>query len=161
MDLRRAQLFLDDAIVEQTARLERVIHRPHRYHGNPVYAVEAPWEGSGVVYLGAVHVDPVDGLWKAWYATLKPPAYPEITYAVCMIVSEDGLHWRRPELDVYLGRRGERTNIVLDLGEAGGTCAPCVLYEPEHAAHPWTLIISTSAPGTWEYKAYVLRSVDG
>lgn len=161
MDLRRAQLFLDDKNVEQTVRLQRVIHRPHRYYGNPLYTVGAPWEGTGMVYLGGVHVDPADGLWKAWYATLNPPAYPEITYAVCLIVSTDGLHWTRPELDVYRGHHGECTNIVLDLGAVGGTCAPCVLYEPEHSPRPWTLIISTSAAGTYDYKAYILRSADG
>src|SRR5438477_12743623 len=101
IDARYAQLFLKDEIIEQTVRLQRVIHQPRKYYGNPVYTVGAPWEGNGVVYLGGVYIDPKDGLWKAWYVTLNPPAYPEIIFAVCMITSPDGIHWSRPELDVY------------------------------------------------------------
>ena len=97
------------------------MHKPHKYFDNPVYTVGAPWEGTGIVYLGGVYIDPADGLWKAWYVTLSPPEYPEIQFAICMIVSDDGIHWRRPELDVYRGRNGEMTNIVLDLGPAGRT----------------------------------------
>ena len=160
-DVRYAQLFLDDAVIEQTVRLQRVIHQPHKYHTNPVYTVGTPWEGNGVVYLAGVYIDPVDQLWKAWYTSLYPSAYPDITYAICMIMSQDGIHWERPELDLYHGHHGEKTNIVLDLGQVGGTGAASILYEPENPSHPWTLIISSCLYGTWEYKAYILRSADG
>ena len=35
-DLRNSQLFLDDAIIEQSVRLQRVMHQPHKYFDNPV-----------------------------------------------------------------------------------------------------------------------------
>ena len=161
IDVRRAQLFLDDEIIEQAVRLQRVVHQPVKYYGNPVYTVGAPWEGAGVVYVGGVHIDPADALWKAWYVSLYPALYPEITYAVCMIVSEDGFRWRRPELDIHVGHNGEKTNIVLDLGKVGGTAAPTVLHEPENAREPWTMILSSRGRSDGEYKAYVLRSSDG
>jgi hypothetical protein len=161
LDVRNAQLFLDEALIEQTVRLQRVVHQPRKYYGNPVYTVGAPWEGTGVIYLGGVYIDPKDGLWKAWYVTLNPPAYPEIIFAVCMITSPDGIHWSRPELDVYRGHHGEKTNIVLDMGQVGGTGAPSILYEPEHEPRPWTMIISSCEHGTGHYKAYILRSADG
>ena len=161
IDVRYAQLFLDDEIIEQAIRLQRVVHQPHKHYANPIYTVGAPWEGTGVVYLAGVYIDPLDDIWKAWYATLYPPAYPEIIYAVCMLTSEDGIHWERPELDVYLGHNGERTNIVLNLGQVGGTGAASVLYEPENSPKPWTLIISSCAYGTWEYNGYILHSADG
>ncbi len=161
-DLRHAQLFLDDATIEQTVRLKRVVHQPHKYYGNPVYTVGAPWEGAGVIYLAGVYVDPADSLWKAWYVTLQPEAYPEIVFAVCMVVSEDGLEWRRPELDVYKGHNGEKTNIVLDLGPAGRTAGPTIMYEPENDPEPWTMFLSLAWPAdSMEYKGYFLRSTDG
>jgi hypothetical protein len=159
-DVRKSQLFLDDGMIEQAVRLWRVIHQPHKYYGNPVYTVGAPWEGRGVVYLGGVYVDPKDGRWKAWYATLHPPDYPEITFAVCLITSVDGIHWTRPELDVYSGHNGEKTNIVLDLGKVERAAAPTIIHEPENEAEPWTMVLSC-AKGSLEYKAYVLRSSDG
>ena len=160
-DVTRSQLFLDDAIVEQSVRLQRVIHQPVKYYGNPVYTVGAPWEGTGVIYLGGVHIDPADGLWKAWYVTLYPPEYPEITFAICMIVSDDGFSWRRPELDVFRGHDGEWTNIVLDLGPVGGTTAPCILYEPENDPEPWTMLISSCGHEGDTYRGYILHSKDG
>jgi hypothetical protein len=161
VDARYAQLFLDEEIIEQTVRLQRVVHQPHKYYGNPVYTVGAPWEGAGVVYLGGVYIDPADAVWKAWYVSLYPPAYPEITYAVCMITSRDGFRWERPALDVYRGHDGEPTNIVLELGKVGGTGAPTILHEPKNDAEPWTMIISSQGTNAGEYKGYVLRSADG
>jgi len=113
-----------------------------------------------MVYLGGVHVDPLDGIWKAWYVTLDPPEYPEIQFAVCMITSRDGFHWSRPELDVYRGHDGERTNIVLDLGRVMRAAAPTILHEPENRREPWTMVISIAREDL-EYRAYVLRSPDG
>ncbi len=55
-DVRYAQLFLDDEIVEQTVRLQRVVHQPHKHYANPIYTVGAPWEGNGVVYLAGVYI---------------------------------------------------------------------------------------------------------
>ena len=161
MNPRRTQLFLDDEIIEQTVRLRRIIHQPQKHPANPLYTVGAPWEGQGIVYLAGVYVDPQDGLWKAWYVTLYPPAYPEIIYAICLITSPDGIHWTRPELDVYRGHNGEKTNIVLDLGKVGSVSGSTILYEPERAPTPWTLIFSASVYGTTHYKGYILRSADG
>ena len=161
IDAHYAQLFLDDHVIEQTVRLQRVLHQPHKYYGNPVYTAGAPWEGRGILYLGGAYIDPNDGLWKAWYVTAGPPAYPEINYAVCMITSEDGFHWQRPELDVYRGHNGEKTNIVLDMGREGNVSAPTILYEPENAPEPWTMILSIWAQGAGVHKAYILHSPDG
>lgn len=161
MNPRRTQLFLDDEIIEQTVRLQRIIHQPQKHPANPLYTVGAPWEGQGIVYLAGVYIDPQDDLWKAWYVTLYPPAYPEIIYAVCLITSPDGIHWTRPELDVYRGHNGEKTNIVLDLGKVGSVSGSTILYEPERAPTPWTLIFSASVYGTTHYKGYILRSADG
>ena len=161
MDVRKTQLFLDDETIEQGHRLERVVHQPHKYYGNPLYRAGAPWEGYSIHYLGGVYPDYKDHVWKAWYAVLYPPTYPEITFAICMITSTDGIHWERPELDVYRGHNGEWTNIVLDMGKVGGTSAPTIIYEPENEPDSWTMVISSSVYGTWEYKAYILRSHDG
>ena len=161
IDARNAQLFLDDAIIEQTVWLERIIHQPVKYHGNPVYTVGAPWEGTGMVYLGGVYIDPSDGLWKAWYVTYIPPERPEIDFAICLITSRDGVNWERPALDVYRSRDNQPTNIVLDLSPIGRTAGPTILYEPENAVTPWTMLISTAGQEVGPYRAYILRSADG
>ena len=60
MNPRRTQLFLDGEIIEQTVRLQRIIHQPQKHPGNPLYTVGAPWEGEGMVYLAGVYIDPQD-----------------------------------------------------------------------------------------------------
>ena len=44
MNPRRTQLFLDDEIIEQTVRLQRIIHQPQKHPANPLYTVGAPWK---------------------------------------------------------------------------------------------------------------------
>lgn len=162
IDARLAQLFLDEEVIDHANRLQRVIHQPIKHFENPLYTVGAPWEGDGMTYLGGVYQDPRENIWKAWYVSLYPPEYPEIIFAVCMIVSDDGIHWRRPELDVFRGHNGEKTNIVLELGpNTGGTTAPNIMYEPDHEDEPWTMFISTCPKGNYQYKGYILRSPDG
>jgi hypothetical protein len=124
--------------------------------------VEEGWEGAGMIYLGGVYIDPADSMWKAWYVTLSPPEYPEIDFAICMIVSSDGIHWERPELDVYRGHDGRWTNIVLDLSPAGRTAAPTIIHEPGRKDEPWTMFISLCSPvESTHYLGYILRSSDG
>jgi hypothetical protein len=161
-DLHNAQMFLDDALIEQQVRLQRILHQPVKYYGNPLYEAGAPWEGHGIHYLGGVHLDPGDSLWKAWYCTINPPERPEITFAICMIVSDDGFSWRRPDLDVYRDSDGRWTNIVLDLGKAGRTAAPTIMHDPTDESEPWTMFISLAWPAdSKEYRGYFLKSPDG
>jgi len=52
-DVRNAQLFLDEGMIEQTVRLQRIIHQPHKYHGNPVYTVGAAWGWRNCGWTGS------------------------------------------------------------------------------------------------------------
>ncbi len=104
IDLGR-QLLVDDFLIEHTT-LTRTFHRPEPHPGNPVLRPDRPWERAGsrptaMVFSDGVWYDPADRLFKMWYMG----AYGQST---CYAVSEDGIRWTRPELDV---RRG--TNIVL------------------------------------------------
>ena len=157
-----SQLFLDNHVIEETSRVKKIIHSPHKYYNNPLYKAGASWEGTSIHYLGGVHFDKKEGILKAWYAVLSPSKHPEIKHAVCMITSTDGIHWERPELDVYKTSDGQWTNIVLLITHGGGTGAPTIIYEPENTEEPWTMVLSTTdGEGNWDYKGYILRSPDG
>ncbi len=98
------QLFVDDFLVESTT-LTRTFHSPAPHPGNPVLRPEKPWEqqgrgGMAMVFSDGVWFDPQDRLFKMWYMG----GYGVST---CHAVSEDGLRWTRPELDIVQG-----TNIV-------------------------------------------------
>ena len=45
IDVRQAQLFLDDGVIESSTLVERVMHQPIRHPANPLLTPEKPWEG--------------------------------------------------------------------------------------------------------------------
>jgi hypothetical protein len=106
------QLFVDDFLVERTS-LTRTFHRPEPHPGNPLLKPKMPWEAGDVPFAmpfsdGVWH-DPADGLFKLWYTGNE-------MWSTCYAESDDGIHWRRPELDVVPG-----TNIVCELPRDSST----------------------------------------
>ncbi len=100
---RERQLFVDDLLVAETDNLEKVLHQPVKCDGNPVIAGDHPLENDWICLHGSVLFDEREGLFKAWYL-VKPSS---IGYAV----SEDGISWRKPELDVF-SDGGKKTHVV-------------------------------------------------
>lgn len=117
---------------------------------NPLVEPKYEWDQACVFLHGAVHVDPADNIWKAWYLSKphhhkkgeNPAAGRVLTYAE----SEDGVNWTRPELDIAL-RDGKKTNILLDL-DSGGLCQ-----------HP-SIILHPDAPPDYRYEMFLLRYPD-
>jgi hypothetical protein len=100
------QLFVDDFLIESTT-LRRRFHQPQKSEHNLVLWPETEAEMDGgecptaAPFNDGVWYDPADRLFKMWYhaSWMRNTAYA---------VSEDGIEWRKPELDVVPG-----TNIVL------------------------------------------------
>jgi hypothetical protein len=112
------QLFVDDFLIEQTT-LSRTHHRLRYHPASPVVQPDRPWEGdamkgkypykTAIVFGDGVWYDPADKLFKMWYmgSFLKN---------TCYAVSEDGIRWTKPELDIVPG-----TNILLHQERDSGT----------------------------------------
>jgi hypothetical protein len=103
IDLGR-QLFVDDFLIE-TTNLKRTWHTPQPCADNPILKPDKPWEQTGkgamaMVFSDGVWFDPGDKVFKMWYMG----GYNQHT---CHATSEDGIHWKKPELDIQKG-----TNIV-------------------------------------------------
>lgn len=98
------QLFVDDFLIEQT-NLRRTAHTPKSHAANPLVRADKEWERKGrgpmaMVFSDGVWHDPKDRLFKMWYMG-------GYDLATCYAVSEDGIRWRKPALDMRKG-----TNIV-------------------------------------------------
>ena len=116
------QTFIDNVVIESVQNITRRWHSPERRGESPIISKDRPWER--VTYFTysnyCVLRDPEDGLFKCWYEDLKPqgenrvvsPGAPWFLSRQCYAESEDGIHWRKPELDV-LEVDGYKTNIVL------------------------------------------------
>ena len=108
------QLFVDSFLIERTD-LKRVFHTARKYEGNPILVPETEAEqemgaatacpfDDGIVY------DPVTKKFLLWYvASFRwDPLHYLGPGHTAVAVSDDGLQWERPDLDVVLG-----TNLVL------------------------------------------------
>src|SRR5262249_30298475 len=107
------QLFVDDFLIEERT-LERDFHHATYHPASPVFRPRARWETyddaaerthtrsnpAAMPFSDGVFYDPRERLLKVWCMG----GYSDST---CPALSDDGIEWRRPELDVVRG-----TNIV-------------------------------------------------
>jgi hypothetical protein len=99
------QLFVDDFLIEHTT-LKRTFHASEYHPACPVLKPDRPWERDGgdgptaMVFSDGVWYDPHDRLFKMWYMG-------GWNRSTCYATSEDGVRWKKPELDVRKG-----TNVV-------------------------------------------------
>ena len=95
------QLFVDDFLIEKTT-LRREFHQPVKHAGNPVLKPETELElnegycPAASPFSDGCFYDPKDKLFKLWY-------HAGWMDGVALAVSDDGIHWRRPALDVVNG----------------------------------------------------------
>jgi hypothetical protein len=102
------QLFLDeDHIIEKQDNITGRIHQAHKY-GPPVLRPDKPWEEGTALIFGSAIFDEEEHLFKMWYYT----GSAGVAYAT----STDGVHWDKPELDVY-PYEGQKTNLIAKMGQ--------------------------------------------
>lgn len=118
-------LFLDDEGIELQDKVERRWHQPSK-RGRPVLAPEGPLEGRRLhIWNPPLRTESGDG-WRMWYIGGEDlnALYAE---------SEDGLHWRRPELGL-VEAGGSRANNLVDLGFEAQRKAKRLVMAPNPAA---------------------------
>ena len=96
--------------IEET-NCSRTFHYPEKYENNPVLKPETPLEKGDGKYpacacpkSGGVWYDYEKNIYRMWYEA-------GFLGCICYAESQDGIHWERPELDVFPG-----TNRVLPRG---------------------------------------------
>ncbi|HUT75166.1 MAG TPA: hypothetical protein VM221_10095 [Armatimonadota bacterium] len=109
------QLFVDLAGVENAHAsgrwkrmrgVERVFHQAAQ-EPHPVLAPEAPWECGG--FTCSVIYDEDERVFKLWYLT----GVADGRHVTCYAVSDDGVNWRRPDLDLHAYAGSAANNIVI------------------------------------------------
>ncbi len=118
----RKALFIDDRFVAEMDGLTRRFHQAKPYTDNPVIHADRPWEGDAAfVDTGLVIFDEDEGLFKAWYQ--GGACYgPDDRSCMCYALSEDGLHWEKPNLGQIEFEGGRDNNIAL--------LADCMMHDP-------------------------------
>ena len=146
----RKQLFIDDQVVETVQAVSRVLNRPEKYEGNPIFKAERSWEGN-LVGLTSVIYDDEEKIFKMWYSARKitaqrPPGpleehenlfraskYKEELNYECFALSRDGIHWERPELGV-VEFEGSTKNNILPVDRTMGWLG--MMYKDAHEKNP-------------------------
>ena len=148
----RRELLVDDLLVDAmrgAVRLELHHPTPHEI----VFKTDAPWEGNAAAYQSVFQ----DGnryrmyYHGGHYRTGGPPtqALEEHPWVFCYAESDDGIHWRRPELGLCEFAGSKANNIILtpeSLAEIGG--------DPAHTAA--FLDTNPGCPPDQKYKIVVV-----
>lgn len=163
----RLELLVDEALVASLsggARLE--LHRP--VAREVVFRTDAPWEGNASSYQSVFR----DGaLYRMYYrgghykhggkpAEVREP-HP---WVLCSAESDDGVHWRRPEVGLREWQGSKANNIVVDtamMAAFGGCPAHTAVFRDANPACPADQRYKVIAFGDKPRGLYVLGSPDG
>ncbi len=118
----RRELFVDDFLIEKlTGKAEQRLHQPQPQEIAITH--DMPWEGSGSGYHSVFKDgDKYRMYYKSWQLTVTAPGkvntgeHPLFT---CYAESDDGIHWRKPELGLHEFKGSKANNIVIPHGKMG------------------------------------------
>ncbi len=163
----RRELLVDDYLIDAMrgdVRLE--LHHPVRRE--IVFRTDAPWEGNAASYQSVFQ----DGdLYRMYYhggqyrtdgdPTQALEAHP---WVFCYAESDDGIHWRRPELGIHAYAGSKANNIILtpeSVAEIGGDPAHTCAFLDRNPGCPSDQKYKIVIVGSKPFGLYVLGSADG
>ena len=118
----RREMFVDDALIERLhGKAELRLHQP--VPREVVIVRDAPWEGAGSGYTSLFKDGDIYRMYyKAWQRTPGPgvPNTDKNPLLCCYAESDDGIHWRKPELGLFAFNGSKANNIVMASGPLGG-----------------------------------------
>lgn len=116
---QRTLLLVDEHHILYRSGTRRHIVPLKRYADNPLLTGGVyRWEDA--IGWNSTYLDPETGLYKIWYQAYsgKRSRKPQERCVVCYAESDDGLHWKRPQLNFFSYNGYSPTNIVL-VGNGG------------------------------------------
>ena len=151
----RRELFVDDLLIDRlTGKAEQQLHHPEAKE--IVLTHDAPWEGSGSGYHSVFRDAGLYRMYyKAWQLTVTPGKVNtgEHPLFCCYAESDDGIHWRKPELGLHEFKGSKANNIVIPSGKIGPVDPdgghPAVFKDENPAAPPearYKAVVRSNSP---------------
>ena len=132
-------MFIDDYLIEETDNVTRRLCPVSKHPENPVVRPDRTWERNLTVPQGSVIYDEEDRIYKMWYTTNVQSRGEGKTFnkgkALAYAISEDGVHWEKPELEIVL-EGGGKTNQVIAPMEFGYLYQPYFVIKDKNEADP-------------------------
>lgn len=105
------QLFVDGTVVGALSNAWLHVN-PIQKVGRPLVSPDEPWEGTALQFGGVVR-DPADGVFKMWYSAFAIAASGKAPgWRQCYAESNDGVHWRKPDLGLVDFQGSKHNNLV-------------------------------------------------
>ncbi len=116
----RRELFVDDALVERlVGKADFRLHHPTPREVVMVH--DAPWEGNNTTYHCVVQDgDRYRMFYKTGHLAAKNNQLDTRVESFCYAESDDGIHWRKPELGLHEFQGSKANNIVISRAIAQG-----------------------------------------
>lgn len=163
IDARR-QLFIDNNLLAGMSNLSREFHAVEKHAANPVF--------DDYTHGGYIWRDP-NGGYRLYYNQYKLIEGDTVVQAVRLAVSDDGVHWRKPHLDLPLEfaekpqtgtirifteeHVGEHNNVLIPLAMLHG-----VYYQPDEPDpdERWKAVVRDYSVGYTRWEAPFLETRD-
>ena len=120
---RERQLLVDNRLLARADNVSREVHRPRRHPSNPVFkAAREKFNQAVVQNVLQFKTSPRFRMWyTSWDDWRTLPGGQRIRFGSSYAVSDDGVHWRRPELNLHTikGLVGPN-NVVIPYGHMQG-----------------------------------------
>jgi hypothetical protein len=121
-------LLLNRGLIEKTEGVVLKLGRVTKHPANPLFAEDRPWEVRFDNLYANVTFDQTERRYRCWYSPfIVDPSVSEIPrearatsrykphdreMGICYAESDDGLHWRKPELGLIEFNGNTRNNLV-------------------------------------------------
>jgi hypothetical protein len=108
---------VDDHYLSERRNVTRRFRRPVKHGSNPLmWSGQVPWEIDTLIF-GSVRWDPFRRRYRMWYYVERPTEDVRLRPATALAESDDGIVWRRPNLDAIpwtVGGKKRKTNMVFE-----------------------------------------------
>lgn len=106
---KNKHVFIDDFLIDKEQGAD--------FHVNPptnielVMTADEPWERGGITSYGNVFYDPAIKKYRMYYVPVNMDIEP--IWNTCLALSDDGVHWEKPELGAVEWNGSKANNIVV------------------------------------------------
>ena len=109
-----ACLFIDDEFIESMDGLSKGVAPAQKTSSTPLIQMDQPWDKDWKMGYTNIIYDEEEGKFKAWYNVGKNqyPPFDQEEDGLAYAISEDGINWEKPILNLVEEEGSKRNNLV-------------------------------------------------